>query len=56
VILKQDAVEHAIHVVICEDFFIFLNPDNRCFTLPKEIGKYLVIGKASYSRLFESHR
>jgi len=56
VILKKDAVEHAIHVVICEDFFIFLDPDNRCFTFPRKVGKYLLIGNASRSRLLEAHR
>jgi hypothetical protein len=56
VILKKDAVERAIHVVVCEDFLIFLDPDNRCFTLPKKIGEYLLIGNASHSWLFEPHR
>jgi len=51
VILKKDAVELAILVVICEEFLIFLDPDNRCFALPRKIGKYLLIGNASHSRL-----
>ena len=55
-ILKKDAVERAIHAVICENFLMFLGPDNRCLTLPRKIGKYLLIGNASHSKLFEFHR